>query len=271
MDSKAQDLQPLMQEDNSDCEEYFDHALDDSSSGYDSTDIDVSDVDSDDSMMSQNISYLSKHKPTYHDAEQQVRAHVSSTKTLYESLKLILDMPEMCDVTFLVGTDNTPVNGVRSILATRSKVMYQLIFNHIKTLEGRSSFGVRLAIPVHKYDAEVFRMLIQFIHCGTATITDQTVTGLICGACQFELQNLEAACWRYLRARLCSGQEETILAGSRKYKEHRNYAFIMELIYKFLDERFNDRKGSRGTNAPQNRGLKNELSSRATKARETEV
>ncbi|WAQ94469.1 GPRS-like protein [Mya arenaria] len=229
MDSKAQDLQPLMLEDNSDCEEYFNHALNDSSSGYDSTDIDVSDVDSDDSMMSKNISCLSKHRTTYHDGEHQARAHVSSTKTLCESLKLILEMPEMCDVTFLVGTDNTPVHGVRSILATRSKVMYQLIFNHIKTLEGRSLFGVRLAIPIHKYDAEVFRTLIQFIHCGSAIITDQTITGLLCGACQFELGDLELACWRYLRARLCSGHEETILAGSRKYKQHRKYAFIMEL------------------------------------------
>ena len=35
----------------------------------------------------------------------------------------------------------------------------------------------RLEIPVHKYDAEVFGMLIQFIHSGTAYITAETVTG----------------------------------------------------------------------------------------------
>ncbi|WAQ94472.1 hypothetical protein MAR_006943, partial [Mya arenaria] len=200
MESIVEDLQPLMEEDNSDCEEYFNHALDDYSSGYDSADVDVSDVDSDECMMSQNASCPSKHKPMCPDVGHQARARVSSMKTLCESLKLILNMPEMCDVTFLVGTDNTPVHGVRSILATRSTY---------------SSFGVRLTIPVHKYDAEVFRMLIQFIHCGAATITDLTVTGLLCGACQFELGDLEVACWRYLRARLSSGHEETILDGSR--------------------------------------------------------
>ncbi|XP_052793180.1 serine-enriched protein-like [Mya arenaria] len=249
MESIVEDLQPLMEEDNSDCEEYFNHALDDYSSGYDSADVDVSDVDSDECMMSQNASCPSKHKPMCPDVGHQARARVSSMKTLCESLKLILNMPEMCDVTFLVGTDNTPVHGVRSILATRSTVMYQLIHNHIKKLEGQSSFGVRLTIPVHKYDAEVFRMLIQFIHCGAATITDLTVTGLLCGACQFELGDLEVACWRYLRARLSSGHEETILDGSRKYKQHRKYAFIMEQIYKLLDQRFHHRKSFRTTKA----------------------
>ncbi|WAQ94463.1 hypothetical protein MAR_006934 [Mya arenaria] len=169
-------------------------------------------------MMSQKASCPSKHRPSCSDVGQQVRARVSSTKTLCESLKLILDMPEMCDVKFLVGADNTPVH-------------------------------VRLTIPVHKYDAEVFRMLMQFIHCGTATITDQTVTGLLCGACQFELGDLEVACCRYLRARLSSGHEESILDGSRKYKQHRKYAFIMEQIYKLLNQRFHLRKSSRTTKA----------------------
>ncbi|WAQ94464.1 hypothetical protein MAR_006935 [Mya arenaria] len=95
-----------------------------SSSGYDSLDVDVSDVDSDKCMMSQKASCPSKHRPSCSDVGQQVRAHVSSTKTLCESLKLILHMPEICDVTFLVGADNTPVHGVRSILATRSTYVH---------------------------------------------------------------------------------------------------------------------------------------------------
>jgi hypothetical protein len=35
----------------------------------------------------------------------------------------------------------------------------------------------RLVIPVKKYEPEVFRMLIQFVHCGSATITENTVAG----------------------------------------------------------------------------------------------
>ena len=44
-----------------------------------------------------------------------------STHALCEDLKMILDMPEMCDVTFVVGPQQVPVYGVRAIMATRSR------------------------------------------------------------------------------------------------------------------------------------------------------
>ena len=39
------------------------------------------------------------------------------------------------------------------------------------------SLSQRLVIPVKKYDSEVFRMLVQFIHCGSVNITEETVAG----------------------------------------------------------------------------------------------
>jgi hypothetical protein len=39
------------------------------------------------------------------------------------------------------------------------------------------SLSQRLVIPVKKYDSEVFRMLVQFIHCGIVNITEETVAG----------------------------------------------------------------------------------------------
>lgn len=45
----------------------------------------------------------------------------SSTDSLCDSLKIIMQMPEMCDVTFLVGKDEVPVHGLRAILGTRSR------------------------------------------------------------------------------------------------------------------------------------------------------
>jgi ribosomal protein S2 len=44
-----------------------------------------------------------------------------STHSLSEHLKLILAMPEMCDVTFVVGPREVPVHGVRAIMGTRSR------------------------------------------------------------------------------------------------------------------------------------------------------
>lgn len=40
---------------------------------------------------------------------------------LAEDLKFLASMPELCDVTFLVGETREPVCGVRAILAARSR------------------------------------------------------------------------------------------------------------------------------------------------------
>ena len=43
----------------------------------------------------------------------------------------------------------------------------------------------RLVIPVRKYDAEVFRMLVQFVHSGSAYITQENVSGNFYNYCSF--------------------------------------------------------------------------------------
>lgn len=40
---------------------------------------------------------------------------------LCEDLKYVISVPDLCDVTFLVGLEKTPVYGIRAILATRSR------------------------------------------------------------------------------------------------------------------------------------------------------
>lgn len=42
---------------------------------------------------------------------------------LAQDLCALSSMPELCDVTFLVGTDRQPVCGVRAILAARSRLV----------------------------------------------------------------------------------------------------------------------------------------------------
>ena len=46
---------------------------------------------------------------------------ICSPISLCDSLKLILEMPEMCDVTFLVGPEETPVHGLKAVLSVRSR------------------------------------------------------------------------------------------------------------------------------------------------------
>lgn len=46
---------------------------------------------------------------------------VKDTRGLCEDLKYVISVPDLCDVTFLVGPDRLPVYGVKAILATRSR------------------------------------------------------------------------------------------------------------------------------------------------------
>lgn len=90
----------------------------DSSSGYDSTEI--SDVDSVTSVESDAMPDDSRNNFLQIDEREEVMSY-QSTHALCEHLKLILAMPEMCDVTFLVGPREIPVHGVRAIMGTRSR------------------------------------------------------------------------------------------------------------------------------------------------------
>ena len=248
---------------------YFSFFAESSSSGYDSTDL--SDTESSASSSSEDSYDSARHEPRDKFVSRARDSYVNllpaspsdeevmnfqSPTSLCENLKLILAVPDLCDVTFLVGPREIPVHGVRAIMGTRSRwvvfvlhqfglrkkecmyccwkskdtsvvvnlykkhvsiaswysdfwrqykyetimnifsfyrVLYQLILKHMsiqpkkikknKKSTGKKSVGIsrslseRLVIPVKKYDSEVFRMLIQFVHCGSVNITEDTVAG----------------------------------------------------------------------------------------------
>ena len=82
------------------------------------------------------------------------------------------------------------------------------------------SLSDRLVIPVKKYDPEVFRGLIHFVHCGSITITEETVAGLYCGAVRFELPDLSMACLDFVDRSLAAGRHSTLLTSTRQYSQH---------------------------------------------------
>ncbi|XP_070489930.1 serine-enriched protein isoform X4 [Chironomus tepperi] len=47
---------------------------------------------------------------------------------LAEDLKFLASMPELCDITFLVGETREPVCAVKAILAARSRIFYKLLY-----------------------------------------------------------------------------------------------------------------------------------------------
>ncbi|XP_060070235.1 serine-enriched protein-like [Ylistrum balloti] len=221
------------------------------SSGYDSTQ-EVSDTET--SLLKPQQPYLTCDSACDSESEDEATEVMSykSTSALCEHLKYIVSMPELCDVTFLVGPTKIPVYGVKAILGTRSRVLYQLILNqqHRAATE-RSSFKKlrkshsksNVIIDVNKYEPEDFRMLMQFVHCGSVDIGVHNVAGLLCGAYQFGLEDLRSACWDFVRRSLnsTSGKEtaHALMTSAFRYSQHRATRKLVSKINKSLHENEN--------------------------------
>ena len=98
---------------------FFFH-LEDSSSGYDSSDSSDSESESCRDPRRENTNRRRENETTLEIMK------VRSMNALSEDLKMILTLPEMCDVTFLVGPQEVPVYGVRAILSMRSRYIRSL-------------------------------------------------------------------------------------------------------------------------------------------------
>ncbi|XP_046553732.1 serine-enriched protein-like, partial [Haliotis rubra] len=163
------------------------------SSGYDS-----SDYSSDEDASTASISGSStKTAPIplngrSHTSQSSNRDDVMtlrSTGDLQDSLSLILNMPEMCDVTFLVGKEKAPFHGVKAIMATRSRYLYQLLLQHQKqsSLEQdktkksktikHSPFSRKLTITIPDYQTRDFETFLKFVHSGKANLDFNNVIG----------------------------------------------------------------------------------------------
>ncbi|KAL5006817.1 hypothetical protein ScPMuIL_015623 [Solemya velum] len=117
-------------------------------------------------------------------------------------------------------------------------VFYHLILKHLREQSSNKKSGTsitsttNLVIPVVKYDADVFRSLIEFVHCGTAKIEMKTVAGLLCAADQFELDDLRRACWNFVEYCLESGKSGRLEKMARQYNYHEAGQRLISRIYR---------------------------------------
>lgn len=133
---------------------------------------------------------------------------VKDKHALCEDLKYILSVPDLCDVTFLVGPNQYPVHGLRAILASRSRMFYQVIlakerevklkhsykkhglFNKLKELRklfrpkashksSKKSLPRKLIVTMEEYKPGVFERLMRYIHCGVVSVDVFAVIGML--------------------------------------------------------------------------------------------
>ncbi|XP_071100616.1 serine-enriched protein-like [Haliotis cracherodii] len=142
-------------------------------------------------------------------------------------------MPDMCDVTFLVGRKQVPIYGVKAILATRSRYLYQLIQQQQKQVEHDNASKKRskkskpspiqhkLCIKVPDYQVEDFRAFLRFVHSGKVEIDSSNVIGLLCAAVEFGFSDLQSTCMKFTEILQDKGRRSALLDSAWNYQHKR--------------------------------------------------
>ncbi|OPL33316.1 hypothetical protein AM593_02583, partial [Mytilus galloprovincialis] len=142
-----------------------------------------------------------------YDEEELQLMVLKDKQALCENLKYILSVPDLCDVTFLVGPEQYPIHGLRAILASRSRLFYMIILAKEKEIKiqasqkkigflkklkeirklltskpsyqtSSSSISRKLTIVLEEFKPSVFERLVRYIHCGMVSVDVFSVVGM---------------------------------------------------------------------------------------------
>lgn len=199
-----------------------------------------------------------------------------NTKQICDGLRLILGMPEMCDVKFLVGENQTPVYAVKAILATRSRMFYNMIQSHKNIADAKASLPAKkakgfvarlrrltkrglvplkmsskknsasrteqatLVIPVTAFELDVFKRVILYLHSGSVNVDVSSVIGVMTAADVYGIFNLRKACLQLAARFITVKTVLQLLASSEPYMGFRCTTSLLNKILEFIAARADD-------------------------------
>ncbi|XP_058809672.1 uncharacterized protein LOC131674877 [Phymastichus coffea] len=199
---------------------------------------------------------------------------------LAEDMKFLARMPELCDVTFLVGETREPVCAVKAVLAARSKVFHKMLYtapspqrkkepppkeNKLKLFlkrssepllnlqnaaQQRSGFTQQLAsiqepyyhhtLVIDEFEPDVFRQLIEYIHTGSVTLQPRTLLGVMNAADYYGLDELRRACAGFVQCCITVDTVCALLASAERYIQYKCTKSLVQKVLEFVDERGNE-------------------------------
>ncbi|OWF55106.1 Serine-enriched protein [Mizuhopecten yessoensis] len=193
---------------------------------------------------------------------------VKDTRGLCEDLKYVISVPDLCDVTFLVGEEKLPVYGVKAILATRSRHMYQLLLAATKNAKKKSlknnsamkkalkkiqhllspsssekvktfyqsDVVQKLTVEVKNFDVTVFERFMCYIHCGTVAVDISNVVGLMNAAHTYDFPELRDACWEFANNYIKPDTLSQLTCSARTYIHFKYTRMLMQRIRHYLSQ-----------------------------------
>lgn len=132
------------------------------------------------------------------DLEDQDVVQFSETDAVISNIKYILSMPNLCDVKFEVGPRRHTIYGIKAVLGSRSLAFRNILVNEVNRQNNRTDVDL-LTISIWNYDYDIFRQFVNYVHTGGVTMDVTSVVGLTCAASEFEISDLESACWDYIK------------------------------------------------------------------------
>ncbi|CAG2197128.1 unnamed protein product [Mytilus edulis] len=110
-------------------------------------------------------------------------------KSLSDRMKYMLNNQLMCDVTFHVGTDKTPIKAHKYMLASSSPVFYSM-FEGLLAEKG--------TVEIVDIEPEYFNMILQFIYTDKITVDSFNVKNILYGSEKYMLKLLTDECNAFL-------------------------------------------------------------------------
>lgn len=168
-------------------------------------------------------------------------------ESLAHDLTFLAVMPEMCDVTFLVGEERQPVCGVKAIMAARSWVFRKQLYResdgkkHFKKLlkkksEGNMDVYDLNTVVVSEFDTEVFKQLVEYIHTGTVMLQARTILGLMNAADHYGLEDLKAVCTRFVERCITVDMVCSLLTTAERYIQYKSTKMVVQRMFEFVDQ-----------------------------------
>ncbi|XP_023217533.1 serine-enriched protein-like [Centruroides vittatus] len=185
---------------------------------------------------------------------------------LAEDMKFLASMPELCDVTFLVGETREPVCAVKAVLAARSRVFHKILYTQqvapreiqsrkrdfsketkLKLFLKRSSepilnvpltqvpFNAHQTLIVEEFEPDVFRQLIEYIHTGCVTLQARTLLGLMNAADYYGLDELRRACMGFVQCCINVDTVCALLSSAEKYIQYKCTKSLVQKVLEFVD------------------------------------
>ncbi|TMW48390.1 hypothetical protein DOY81_006519 [Sarcophaga bullata] len=206
--------------------------------------------------------------PGMADAEPDLSTFENKTG-LAEDMKFLASMPELCDVTFLVGETREPVCAVKAVLASRSRVFAKMLYsapspqrkretstkeNKLRLFLKRSSEPLlnlqnaaqqpagqqHHTMIIEEFEPDVFRQLIEYIHTGCVTLQPRTLLGVMNAADYYGLSGLSRACGGFVQSCINVDTVCALLSSAERYIQYKCTKSLVQKVLEFVDEHGNE-------------------------------